>query len=120
MNRNLPAVRWIGGRIMPRFQELKIWEREKSFGTTKDRMRYIEQCVNSRAVTIFTCGVMLYVNMEVNGVPLKVTYGANFIEFYAKEAKRIYGYIIPATLTDHRLFVLKQVSTICDLPLSST
>ncbi|RZC64913.1 hypothetical protein C5167_008602 [Papaver somniferum] len=50
----------------------------------------------------------------------KVTYGANFIEFYAKEAKRIYGYIIPATLTDHRLFVLKQVSTICDLPLSST
>ncbi|RZC50159.1 hypothetical protein C5167_018587 [Papaver somniferum] len=30
--------------------------RERSFGTTKDRMRYIEQCVNSREVTIFTCG----------------------------------------------------------------
>lgn len=30
--------------------------REKSFGTTKDRMLYIEQCANSRAVTIFIRG----------------------------------------------------------------
>ncbi|XP_026405892.1 succinate-semialdehyde dehydrogenase, mitochondrial-like isoform X1 [Papaver somniferum] len=47
------------------------------------------------------------------GKPLKeaigeVTYGANFIDFYAEEAKRIYGDIIPATLTDRRLFVIKQ------------
>lgn len=32
--------------------------REKSFGTTKDRMLYIEQCANSRAVTIFIRGGM--------------------------------------------------------------
>lgn len=30
--------------------------REKGFGTTKDRMLYIEQCANSRAVTIFIRG----------------------------------------------------------------
>jgi T-complex protein 1 subunit epsilon len=30
--------------------------REKAFGTTKDRMLYIEQCANSRAVTIFIRG----------------------------------------------------------------
>ncbi|KAF8412660.1 hypothetical protein HHK36_000628 [Tetracentron sinense] len=47
------------------------------------------------------------------GKPLKeamgeVVYGANFIEFYAEEAKRIYGDIIPPTLADRRLFVLKQ------------
>lgn len=30
--------------------------REKSFGTTKDRMLYIEHCANSRAVTIFIRG----------------------------------------------------------------
>lgn len=47
------------------------------------------------------------------GKPLKeaigeVAYGASFIEFYAEEAKRVYGDIIPATLTDRRLFVLKQ------------
>lgn len=47
------------------------------------------------------------------GKPLKealgeVSYGAGFIEFAAEEAKRIYGDIIPATLADRRLFVLKQ------------
>jgi len=75
MHRNLPAVRWVGGveleliaiatggRIVPRFQELspeKLGKaglvREKSFGTTKDWMLYIEQCANSRAVTIFIHG----------------------------------------------------------------
>lgn len=30
--------------------------REKSFGTTKDRMLYIEHCANSKAVTIFIRG----------------------------------------------------------------
>ncbi|KAL0385430.1 UNVERIFIED_CONTAM: T-complex protein 1 subunit epsilon [Sesamum radiatum] len=75
MHRNLPAVRWVGGveleliaiatggRIVPRFQELtpeKLGRaglvRERAFGTTKDRMIYIERCANSRAVTIFIRG----------------------------------------------------------------
>ncbi|MBA0642560.1 hypothetical protein Goklo_026923 [Gossypium klotzschianum] len=75
MHRNLPAVRWVGGveleliaiatggRIVPRFQELtpeKLGRaglvRERSFGTTKDKMLYIEHCANSRAVTIFIRG----------------------------------------------------------------
>ncbi|KAK9751117.1 hypothetical protein RND81_02G243400 [Saponaria officinalis] len=75
MHRNLPAVGWVGGveleliaiatggRIVPRFQELtpeKLGRaglvREKSFGTTKDRMLYIEHRANSRAVTIFIRG----------------------------------------------------------------
>ncbi|KMZ74640.1 T-complex protein 1 subunit epsilon [Zostera marina] len=75
LHRNLPAVRWVGGveleliaiatggRIVPRFQELtpeKLGKagivREKSFGTTKERMLYIEQCANSKAVTIFIRG----------------------------------------------------------------
>ncbi|XP_010268381.1 PREDICTED: succinate-semialdehyde dehydrogenase, mitochondrial [Nelumbo nucifera] len=47
------------------------------------------------------------------GKPLKeavgeVSYGASFIEFFAEEAKRVYGDIIPATLSDRRLFVIKQ------------
>ncbi|XP_051125791.1 succinate-semialdehyde dehydrogenase, mitochondrial-like [Andrographis paniculata] len=47
------------------------------------------------------------------GKPLKeaigeVSYGASFIEFYAEEAKRVYGDIIPAAMSDRRLFVLKQ------------
>eukprot|EP00252_Welwitschia_mirabilis_P007671 TRINITY_DN1928_c0_g1_i1.p1 TRINITY_DN1928_c0_g1~~TRINITY_DN1928_c0_g1_i1.p1 ORF type:complete len:525 (-),score=135.63 TRINITY_DN1928_c0_g1_i1:233-1807(-) len=47
------------------------------------------------------------------GKPLKeglgeVAYGAGFIEFYAEEAKRIYGDIIPPTMNDRRLLVFKQ------------
>ncbi|CAL9015542.1 unnamed protein product [Prunus brigantina] len=49
------------------------------------------------------------------GKPLKeaigeVSYGAGFIELYAEEAKCVYGDIIPPTLSDRRLFVLKQVN----------
>ncbi len=48
---------------MPRFSELtpeKLGKagvvRELSFGTTKDRMLVIEDCHNSRAVTLFLRG----------------------------------------------------------------
>lgn len=47
------------------------------------------------------------------GKPLKeamgeVTYAANFIAWYAEEAKRIYGETIPASAQDKRILVLKQ------------
>ena len=52
-----------GGRIVPRFQELTADKlgsaglvREMSFGTTKDKMLVIEECKNSKAVTIFLRG----------------------------------------------------------------
>ncbi|XP_076760782.1 chaperonin containing TCP1 subunit 5 [Xylocopa sonorina] len=75
LQNDLPAVRWVGGpeieliaiatggRIVPRFEELtpeKLGHagvvRELTFGTTKDRMLVIEECKNSRAVTIFIRG----------------------------------------------------------------
>ena len=75
MQNDLPAVRWVGGveiellaiacgaRIVPRFSELSSDKlgsagkvREVSFGTTKDRMLFIEDCHNSKAVTIFVRG----------------------------------------------------------------
>merc|ERR1719321_832485 len=71
----LPAVRWVGGveleliaiatggRICPRFEELapeKLGRagtvREVTFGTTKDSMLIIEDCANSKAVTILVRG----------------------------------------------------------------
>jgi T-complex protein 1 subunit epsilon len=75
LQRKLPAVRWVGGpeieliaiatggRIVPRFQELTPEKlgyaglvRELSFGTTKEKMLVVEECKNSRAVTIFLRG----------------------------------------------------------------
>ncbi|XP_026755995.2 T-complex protein 1 subunit epsilon [Galleria mellonella] len=72
---NLPAVRWVGGpemeliaiatggRIVPRFEELtpdKLGScglvRELTFGTSKEEMLVIEECSNSRAVTLLMRG----------------------------------------------------------------
>jgi T-complex protein 1 subunit epsilon len=51
------------GRIVPRFEELSAEKlgnagivKEIAFGTTKDRMLVIEECANTRAVTIFVRG----------------------------------------------------------------
>ena len=75
MQKGLPAVRWVGGveleliaiatggRIVPRFQDLDSSKlgragsvKEVSFGTTKEKMLVIEDCANSKAVTIFVRG----------------------------------------------------------------
>jgi succinate-semialdehyde dehydrogenase/glutarate-semialdehyde dehydrogenase len=37
-----------------------------------------------------------------------VNYAASFIEWFAEEAKRVYGEVIPAPMADRRLLVLKQ------------
>ncbi|CAA7267021.1 unnamed protein product [Cyclocybe aegerita] len=75
MQNDLPAVRWVGGpeieliaiathgRIVPRFEDLTAAKlgkagivRELSFGTTRDKMLVIEECANTRAVTVFVRG----------------------------------------------------------------
>lgn len=38
----------------------------------------------------------------------EIAYAASFIEWFAEEAKRVYGDIIPAPQTDQRLLVMKQ------------
>ena len=75
LQNDLPAVRWVGGpeieliaiatngRIVPRFEDLSSDKlgtagkvREMSFGTTREKMLVIEECANSRAVTVFVRG----------------------------------------------------------------
>lgn len=75
MQNELPAVRWVGGpeieliaiatqgRIVPRFEDLSPGKlgkagivRELTFGTTRDKMLVIEECANTRAVTVFVRG----------------------------------------------------------------
>lgn len=81
MQNDLPAVRWVGGpeieliaiatngRIVPRFEDLTAAKlgkagvvRELTFGTTRDRMLVIEECANTRAVTVFVRGSNKMVN----------------------------------------------------------
>lgn len=75
LHHKLPAVRWVGGpeielvaiatngRIVPRFAELSPEKlgnaglvHELKFGTDNDQMLCIEQCPNSRAVTVLIRG----------------------------------------------------------------
>lgn len=75
LQNDLPAVRWVGGpeieliaiatngRIVPRFEDLSAAKlgkagvvREMTFGTTREKMLVIEECANTRAVTIFVRG----------------------------------------------------------------
>jgi succinate-semialdehyde dehydrogenase / glutarate-semialdehyde dehydrogenase len=43
----------------------------------------------------------------------EVAYGASFIEWFAEEAKRTYGDVIPTTSGDRRLFALRQPIGVC-------
>merc|ERR1712072_244018 len=75
LQNELPAVRWVGGpeieligiatngRIVPRFEDLSSEKlgkagvvREMTFGTTREKMLVIEECANTRAVTVFVRG----------------------------------------------------------------
>ncbi|RYX94368.1 MAG: NAD-dependent succinate-semialdehyde dehydrogenase [Comamonadaceae bacterium] len=38
----------------------------------------------------------------------EIAYGSSFIEWFAEEAKRVYGDVIPAPVNDRRIVVLKQ------------
>ena len=43
----------------------------------------------------------------------EVTYGASFIEWFAEEAKRTYGDIVPSFAADRRVLVMKQPIGVC-------
>lgn len=61
---------------------------------------------------MFDC-VHLFVLNVSQGKPLKeaegeILYSASFLEWFAEEARRIYGDIIPPSAKNRRVFVLKQ------------
>lgn len=98
LTNKLPAVRWVGGpeieliaiatngRIVPRFEDLtadKLGKagivREMSFGTTRDKMLVIEECANTRAVTVFVRGS----NKMVSSCSLGLGFGEIVLIRYA-------------------------------------
>ena len=61
---------------------------------------------------------LAYLMTREQGKPLaeakgEVGYGASFLEWFAEEAKRIYGDVIPQTVASRRLLVLKQPVGVC-------
>ena len=43
----------------------------------------------------------------------EIVYGASFVEWFAEEAKRVYGDVIPSPTNDRRLLVIKQPIGVC-------
>jgi succinate-semialdehyde dehydrogenase/glutarate-semialdehyde dehydrogenase len=61
---------------------------------------------------------LAYLMTREQGKPLaeskgEVAYGASFIEWFAEEAKRVYGDVIPQTVGSRRILVLKQPVGVC-------
>ncbi len=61
---------------------------------------------------------LAYLMTREQGKPLaeskgEVVYGASFIEWFAEEAKRVYGDVIPQTVGSRRILVLKQPVGVC-------
>ena len=47
-------------------------------------------------------------NLPISEATGEIAYGASFIEFFAEEAKRIYGETIPGHQADKKILVIKQ------------
>eukprot|EP00965_Chrysotila_dentata_P101554 3352499-Pleurochrysis_carterae.AAC.1 len=61
---------------------------------------------------------LAYIMMSEQGKPLaeamgEISYAASFIEWFAEEAKRTYGDVIPSTSSDRRMLVFKQPVGVC-------
>lgn len=68
-------------------------------------------------ITAATDDIAMIMTAE-QGKPLaeargEVTYAASFVEWFAEEAKRVYGDTIPAPTSDKRIIVIKQPIGVC-------
>jgi len=45
----------------------------------------------------------------------EIAYGASFLEWFAEEAKRVYGDVIPTTMPGRRILVLKEAIGVCGM-----
>ncbi|MFN3646691.1 MAG: NAD-dependent succinate-semialdehyde dehydrogenase [Gemmobacter sp.] len=85
---------------------MKAWQRR----TAKDRANVMRKWFNLMMEAQDDLGAILTAEM---GKPLaeakgEIAYGASFIEWFAEEAKRIYGETIPGHQPDKRITVLRQ------------
>ncbi|SHI47171.1 succinate-semialdehyde dehydrogenase / glutarate-semialdehyde dehydrogenase [Shimia gijangensis] len=85
-------------------------QKEWASWTGKERAAVLRKWFNLMMENQNDLGIILTAEM---GKPLaeavgEVAYGASFIEFFAEEAKRIYGETIPGHQRDKRITVIKQ------------
>lgn len=90
---------------------LKVWQAK----TAKERSNILRKWFNLMMEAQEDLGILLTLEQ---GKPLaeakgEIAYGASYFEWYAEEAKRIYGDTIPGPSPDKRILVLKQPIGVC-------
>lgn len=78
--------------------------------TANDRSKILRQWFNLLIKNKDDLGKLIVLEQ---GKPLaeavgEIVYGAAFVEYYAEEAKRVYGDIIPSPFPEKRMLVMKQ------------
>jgi succinate-semialdehyde dehydrogenase/glutarate-semialdehyde dehydrogenase len=136
VNKTLVGERWVGARegsvfsvidpatgkhilSVPDMGELELreaidaaHEAQKKWAklTGKERASYLRKLYDLVVQNVEDLAIILTAEM---GKPLQearteILYGASYIEWFAEEAKRIYGDVIPGHQSDKRIFVLKS------------
>ncbi|MGB8814634.1 MAG: NAD-dependent succinate-semialdehyde dehydrogenase [Paracoccaceae bacterium] len=87
-----------------------VAQKEWAARTAKERANIMRAWFNLMMANQDDLGLILTAEM---GKPLaeakgEIAYGASFIEWFAEEAKRVYGEIIPGHMRDKRITVIKQ------------
>lgn len=90
---------------------LKVWQAK----TAKERSNILRKWFNLMMEAQDDLALILTLEQ---GKPLaeakgEIAYGASYFEWYAEEAKRIYGDTIPGPSADKRILVLKQPIGVC-------
>ena len=96
----------ISAAIDTAYEAQKEWARR----TGKERATILRRWFD---LMIENCEDLAKILTAEQGKPLtesmgEIAYGASFIEFFAEEAKRVYGELIPGHQIDKRIMVLKQ------------
>ena len=96
----------ISAAIDSAYEAQKEWARR----TGKERATILRRWFD---LMMENCEDLAKILTAEQGKPLtesmgEIAYGASFIEFFAEEAKRVYGELIPGHQIDKRIMVLKQ------------
>ncbi|MFW5680249.1 MAG: NAD-dependent succinate-semialdehyde dehydrogenase [Pseudomonadota bacterium] len=85
--------------------------------TAKERARLLRAWFDLLMANADDLGMLMTLEQ---GKPLpeakgEVTYGASFVEWFAEEAKRVYGDTIPSPFPSRRILVMKQPIGVCGM-----
>ena len=117
-----PVVNPARGDVIASVPNLSRAETARAIAAAKDAQKeWAARTAKERAIILRKWFDLMMANQDDLGVILcaemgkplaeakgEIAYGASFIEWFAEEAKRVYGETIPGHQRDKRLMVLKQ------------